>query len=200
MMPKMDGNTLCRTIKQHELTCHIPVILLTARASGGSRLEGYEALADAYLVKPVNFKELAIRSRNMIALRRRMREKFAQGGSFITPSKQQNVSMDEVFIQRIIALVDQHLTEDGFGVEELSAALGISRTQLHRKLHALTSNSASHFIRSIRLQRGRELLEARTGNVAEVCYAVGFSSQSHFSRCYKDEFGCPPSDVLKKSE
>lgn len=199
MMPKMDGNTLCRNIKQHELTCHIPVILLTARASGGSRLEGYEALADAYLVKPVNFKELAIRSRNMIALRRRMREKFSHGGSVIAPSGKQNVSMDDAFIQRIIALVDQHLAEDCFGVEELSAALAISRTQLHRKLHAITSNSASHFIRSIRLQRGKEMLEARTGNVAEVCYAVGFSSQSHFSRCYKDEFGCTPSEVLKKS-
>ncbi|MBE0643584.1 MAG: response regulator [Bacteroidetes bacterium] len=200
MMPRMDGNTMCQRLKQHQATSHIPIILLTARASGGSRLEGLEARADAYLVKPVDMRELMIRVRNLVELRERMKQKFTLKGGFLQLAKKERLSTEEVFLLKAVAAVETHLDDDNFSVDQLSAEMGLSRAQLHRKLTALTDHSTSSFIRSIRLQHGREMLEARAGNVAEIAYAVGFKTQAHFSRCFREEFGCSPSEVIGKSQ
>ncbi|MBE0643585.1 MAG: response regulator [Bacteroidetes bacterium] len=198
MMPKMDGNALCLKLKQHDVTNHIPVILLTARGSGGSRLEGLEARADAYLVKPVDIRELQLRIRNLIELRKTMHEKVDREGGFLRLAKKEVTSAEDLFLQKVVKAIEEHLEDESFCVEQLSSIVGMSRTQLHRKLDAIAGRSASNFIRSIRLQRGREMLEARAGNVAEIAYSVGFKSQSHFSRSFKEEFGCSPSEVIGK--
>jgi DNA-binding response OmpR family regulator/two-component sensor histidine kinase len=197
MMPIMDGYELCRILKNDEKTSHIPVILLTAKASSESKLQGLETGADDYLIKPFDSKELLVRVKNLIALRQKLRERFSRevvlkpGDIAITP-------MDEVFLQRVQSVVEQHLDEEEFSVEILGQEVGMSRTQIHRKLRALIDQSASQFVRSMRLQRAVDLLNQKAGTVAEIAYMVGFNSQAYFTKCFHEQFGCSPKEFSSR--
>lgn len=196
MMPEMDGNRMCAALKTDERTSHIPVILLTAKAGQESRIEGLETGADDYLTKPFDTRELLVRAGNLITQRERLRKQFSRT-VVLKPKDIALTSADERFLQRIQDSLDAHLSDEQFSVEELAAQVGMSRSQLHRKLTALIDQPPVEFIRNFRLRRAKEMLEAGTGNVSEICFEVGFSSPAYFSKAFKDAFGMSPSEVRK---
>jgi len=192
MMPKMDGFELCEQLKTNELTSHIPVILLTARASGESRLEGLEIGADDYLTKPFESRELHVRIKNLIEQRQKLREKFSKAAT-VSLKDIAVTSLDEKFLNRAIEVVETHISNADFDVETFSREVGLSRTRLHRKLKALTDQSTTEFIRSLRLRRAAQLLADQSGNVTDVAYDVGFNNLSYFTRSFKKLYGESPS-------
>jgi DNA-binding response OmpR family regulator/two-component sensor histidine kinase len=194
MMPKMDGFELCRRLKQQEATSHIPVIILTGKASRDSRIEGLNTQADDFLAKPFDAEELRLRIRNLLHNRALWRKRYDQPG-LLEPSPVELPSREQAFLRQAKNIIEEHLGDESFTVEQLSSALALDRTQLFRKLRALTGQNPSRFIRTIRLKRARQLLEARVGTAAEIAFMVGFSSPSYFSKCFKEEFGMTPGEV-----
>lgn len=199
MMPKLDGYALSRALRTDERTSHIPIIMLTAKAEEEDKLEGLETGVDDYLLKPFSPKELRARVRNLIALRRRLRERFSTA-TVIQPSQVEATSLDQAFLARTTASIEAHLDEEGFTIERLADEVGLSVSQLNRKLNALIDQPAGKLIRSMRLQRGADLLERQAGTIAEIAYRVGFSNQSHFSTAFKNQFGVSPSAYQKARE
>lgn len=192
MMPRMDGFELCRRLKDDSRTSHIPVILLTARATSRDRLEGLHMGADDYLIKPFDGEELEARVENLIAIRRKLRERFVREGRFFLENAPVT-SLDQVFLRKIVDAVQQHLQDEQFGVEPLARMVGFSVSQLERKLEGIAGQRPNELIRSIRLERARQLLEQRAGTVSEVAFDVGFSNLSYFARSYRKKFGFSPS-------
>ena len=198
MMPKMDGYRLCKEIKTNIKTNHIPVILLTAKAALESKLEGLETGADDYLIKPFNTDELKARVRNLILIRQQMREKF-RSEMVLRPAEVIVPSNQKVFIENLTRIIEAYIDDERFSVEQLSKEMGMSRSQLHRKVKALTNQSPNEFIRSYRLQRAAELIRKQAGNFAEIAYKVGFSSQAYFTKLFQDMFGKTPSEYKKQN-
>jgi DNA-binding response OmpR family regulator len=192
--PELDGLELCRRLKADEKTSHIPIILLTSRASVESQLQGLNTGADDYQTKPFTFQVLAARIENLIRQRQHLRERFSRGMA-IQPSRITVNDTDEQFLNRAITVVEAHLADVTFDVEQLENALNMSQMQLYRKLTSLTSMSGNVFIRHVRLHRAKQLLEESNLTVAEIAYRVGFNSPSYFTRAYKKEFGVLPSTV-----
>lgn len=193
MMPEMDGYALCHALKTEEKTSHIPVILLTAKGGQESKLEGLEIGADDYLTKPFSSKELLARVRNLIEQRRLLRERFGRE-LILKPNDVAITPQDEQFLNRVKAAIEKNLGDEDFSVEHLSHEVGMSRTQLHRKLKALTDQSAGQFILSMRLQRAHELLKQNAGTVAEIAYMTGFNTPNYFAKCFRHQFGSSPSE------
>jgi signal transduction histidine kinase/DNA-binding response OmpR family regulator/ligand-binding sensor domain-containing protein len=199
MMPKKDGYEVCRTLKLDEKTSHIPIILLTAKAGPENKLEGLETGADDYLIKPFEPKELLARVKNLIELRRRLRERFKPSVA-LKPGEISVTSMDSAFLKKVMAAVERQLGDENLSVEQLGQEVGMSRSQLHRKLTALTNQSPSDFIRYMRLHRAMALLKGNAGTVAEIAYTVGFGDPSHFSRRFHEVFSVTPGEVRKGSK
>jgi DNA-binding response OmpR family regulator/anti-sigma regulatory factor (Ser/Thr protein kinase) len=197
MMPGIDGMEFCRRLKMDLRTSHIPVILLTARASGESKVEGLETGADDYITKPFDFRELSARVRNLLDQRRRLREKFARELA-VEPAAVTVNPLDAEFLQRAFGLVEQHLDDPDFESEAFARGMYLSRSQLHRKLHALTGQGPGEFLRIFRLKRAAQMLLEQRVSVTQVAYAVGFESLSHFSKAFRRQFQCPPSGYLKR--
>ena len=198
MMPKMDGIEFCRLLKRDKKTDHIPVILLTAKASGESRIEGLETGADDYLTKPFEAAELLVRIKNLIEGRKKLRERFSREIT-LQPASISITSMDEKLLQHVMQIVEEHMSDSNFGVEAFCREAGMSRTQLHRKLKALTDQSAGDFIRIMRLKRAAELLANQVGSIAEVAFMVGFNDPSYFTKCFQKQFGKTPSEFVEAS-
>lgn len=196
MMPVMDGMTLTRRLKDDERTSHIPVILLTAKDDVESRTEGFGFGAEQYLAKPFATEELLVRIQSLLTQRARLQKKWSRE-VILQPSAAPIRDREAEFLEKTIAVIDQHLADETFGVEVLQQEIGMSRMQLHRKLKALTDQSASDFIRFIRLQRAADLLRQPGTPVAEAAYASGFSHLSYFSKCFKEQFGVLPSEFAK---
>ncbi len=198
MMPEKDGLELCDFLKNDERTSHIPIILLTAKASVEDRLEGLRRGADAYLQKPFNQAELFICLQKSVVLRSRLLSHFSKIPKELGATEQEPaLAMEDAFLQKARLAVEKKLADDGFDVHHLCRDLGMSRAQLHRKLTALTGKSTSHFIRSIRLQKAAGLLATTSLTVAEIAYEVGFRDPNYFSRTYSEEFGKAPSGSRK---
>jgi YesN/AraC family two-component response regulator len=198
MMPKMDGNELVRILKNDERTSHIPIILLTAKAEHEDKLSGLETGADDYLTKPFDIKELQIRIGNLINIRKKLQEKYRRIEILGPVTELQNIkSIDEKFMFRVGEVIEKHISEEEFDIEEFCSEVAMSRTQLHRKLKALTGKSASLYIRSVKLAKAKKMIEDHEGNVSEIAYSLGFSSPTYFTRCFKEEFGYPPSEIKK---
>ena len=196
MMPVMDGFALCRALKSDAETDFIAVILLTARAEAEDRLTGLGEQADDYLTKPFDVRELLARVSNMVAMRRRMRERFAQSaGSALTlhAAPVDVEPADRRFIDQVRVAIEANLGDDDFTVERLANEVAQSRGNLHRRLRDLVGESPSDLIRRMRLERAAQLLEADAGSVAEVAYAVGFKSVAHFSNAFNELHGVRPS-------
>ncbi len=196
MMPVMDGLELTRSLKTDAATDHIPVILLTARADEADKLKGLEYHADEYLTKPFNPKELLFRIQNMILLRRNMQARFKQ---FLTLQPQEIAvnSMEQVFLEKMKNAIEENIGDEHFDVVQLASAMGLSRSQLFRKMKALTDQSPQLFIRTYRLERAMQLLKQRAATVTEIAYQVGFNSPTYFSKAFSDHFGQVPTAVLK---
>lgn len=194
MMPIKDGLELTNSLKNNEATSHIPIILLTAKTSEESRLEGLKTLVDDYLAKPFNPEELLVRVANLIETRKRLREHYSRYVKYSSDAKDIR-SLEDVFLDKISKIIEENISNEDFSIEELSLNLGLSRSQLHRKLTALTNMSASQFVRNFRLNRAKLLLEGHAGSISEIAYMVGFNSPIYFNKCFKEYFGITPSEM-----
>lgn len=200
MMPRLDGFGFCKALKTQIATSHIPVVMLTAKATVEDRIEGFEQGADEYLTKPFNRAELQARVRNLIQQRERLRPYFATG--LPTPEPGQPVvstllRAGHTFLDRLTAVIGQHLDDTDFTVEILAEAVHMSRVQLHRKLRALTNKTATTFIRDVRLTKAAELLATGEQTVTQVAYAVGFDNLSYFAKVFQEQYGVLPSQYGK---
>ncbi len=198
MMPQMDGISLCKKLKTQLVTSHIPVVMLTAKAGLENKLEGLETGADDYLIKPFDAREVAVRIRNLIHERKRLRELFSDNIS-IDPKEITVSSLDQSFLESVMQLLEERFSDPEFGASRMQNALFMSKTQLHRKLKALTDYSAGELIRNFRLKRAGQLLLQSGGNVSQVAYDVGFSSLSYFTKRFKELHGISPSEFVKKN-
>jgi len=203
MMPKVDGNEMTTQLKSDERTSHIPIILLTAKASKESKLEGLETGADDFLTKPFDADELLVRINNLINQRKRLREVFGEKLSKVVSPKLTDLndsgisSMDEQFLRKAYELAEKEMSDPEFGVSAFSSQIGLSRMQLHRKLKALTNQTATDFIKVIRLNKAALLLQSKSATATEIAYDIGFNSPSYFFTCFKEHFGKTPSDYAK---
>ncbi|MEX0288548.1 MAG: tetratricopeptide repeat protein [Flavobacteriaceae bacterium] len=197
MMPKMDGLEVCKVLKEDMRSSHIPIILLTAKSSKEDKIEGLKSLADDYLTKPFDTEELLIRLQNLIDNRRKMQAHFSMG-DVLMPKKVQMNSMDTIFMEKVTEHLEAEISNSLFGVEELAYSVGLSRSQLFRKIKAITNLTANEFIRSFRLHRAMDLLKQQSASVSEVAYETGFQNPSYFSKVFHEQFGQSPSAVLKE--
>lgn len=199
MMPEKDGFELLQTLKQDERTNHIPIILLTAKADIDSKLQGLSHGADAYLAKPFHPGELEIRIQNLIEIRKNLQLRYQKSktNDIDSTTTHQPIMKEDAFLVKVRRSVERHMADEQFGITELCQSLAISRTQLHRKLKAVTGQSTSYVVRSIRLKRAKKLLETTDLNVSEVGYAVGYTNSSHFTQDFRKEFGQPPREYKK---
>jgi len=195
MMPVMDGYEVCRKLKSNQHTNHIPIILLTAKASHDAKLEGLTHGADDYLTKPYNQQELALRIKNQLDHVRIIQERYRATASIGSKETKVEQSQDP-FVLKVIKLLEENISDSYFGVAELSQALKLSRSQLFRKLKAITGETPAIFIRKHRLKKARLLLEEDKGNASEVSYMVGFSSPNYFYKCFKKEYGVTPTELM----
>jgi DNA-binding response OmpR family regulator len=191
MMPKLDGLGLCEKLKNDERTNHIPVIMLTAKASLADRLVGLEHGADDYLSKPFNKGELAIRASNLISQRQKLRQKYASQTIEVVQEvvEQKEPTMDELFVQKAKNIIDKHLDKSGFDVEEFADGMNLSAVQLRRKIKAITDQTVTEFVRNYRLALAAELLKKGDGTVSEIAYRVGFDSLPYFSKVFQEKYG-----------
>jgi len=193
MMPKMNGYELTREIKNHRFTCHIPVIMLTAKASEDNKIEGLEAKADDYLTKPFSVRELNARIKNLIALRNSLKRKY-QDDLIVIPSEVTTTSMDEEFLLKAVKIVEENMSNENFAINFLCDELAMSRPTLHRKLKALTNQSTSEFINAIRLKHAARLIRQNAGSISEIAYRVGFNNIPYFNVSFKKQFGITPTE------
>ncbi|VTY09403.1 Sensor histidine kinase TmoS [Prevotella melaninogenica] len=191
MMPVMDGLAFCQQLKTDKAISHIPVILLTARSLDEQRAEGYEHGADAYLSKPFSLRLLLSRIDNLIESRKKLNQTWSKG---VEDDEIGNISneIDKSFLKQLRKIIQENLANSDLSVEQIGDEIGLSRVQLYRKVKALTGYSPVEMLRKARLTRARHLLRTTEKTVSEVAYAVGFSTPSYFSKCYKDEFGESP--------
>ena len=196
MMPGKDGFEVCATLKADERTNHIPIILLTAKVTTEDRLTGLSHGADAYLAKPFNEKELFIRLNQLVLLRKKLIDKIQKDGLNKFLDKQAE-SPETKFLQKVIQFINEDISNSTFGSGDLADKLHLSESQIYRKLKAITDKSTAVFIRSIRLQKAKELIETTDKTISEIAYETGFNDPSWFSRAFKEEFGVAPSDISK---
>jgi two-component system, sensor histidine kinase ChiS len=193
MMPKMDGYQFCNAIRADEKTSHIPIIMLTARADINDKIDGLETGVDVYLTKPFNARELLANVSNLLRQRIQLRKQFSTS-TVIRPSDVTSVSVDQAFLEKVVKTIETHFEDEQFSVDILGEHVNMSVSQLNRKLNALIDQPPGQLIRSLRLQRAADLLAQKAGTVSEICYKVGFSDNAYFSRAFKKQFGCSPSE------
>ncbi len=201
LLPKMNGYAVCRKLKSDERTSHIPLIILTALSDGDSRIRGLECGAEAFLAKPFDDRELRVRIEQLLKLSDRLRA--ISSGKLIDRGLAAEAPAEEAaFVQHFRRLVEAELTDPDFSVPALCRSMGLSHTQLHRKLKALTGLSAIQLIRQIRLDKAKELLAETQLNISEIAYETGFNDPSYFGRVFAKETGHPPSAYreVKKEE
>lgn len=196
MMPRMDGVEMCDLLKKDERTSHIPIVLLTAKADVEARLDGLKSGADQYLAKPFHKKELLLRIEKLLELRKQLQRHYL---SLIEQTgTSEESSPEHEFITSIKQAIEAELDDESFGIPEVCRAMGVSRSQLHRKLKALTGLSTSHFIRSVRLHKAKHFLANTDLNIAQVAYEVGFKDPKYFSKTFADVYGLAPTDWRKR--
>jgi DNA-binding response OmpR family regulator/signal transduction histidine kinase len=203
-MPKKDGLQMTRELKEHEITCHIPILILTAKTTKDERIEGLRAKADGFLTKPFHSEELLTTIETLISNRKTIIEKFLGGekGEDVFPKDEMsegNIYLlpDANFLNKIDEIILENITDEELGADTLAQKMYISRMQLYRKLKAISGQSAAVYIRNFRLKKARELLLGSRKNVNEVALMVGFSSRTYFSRRFKEKYGIVPSKAKK---
>lgn len=199
VMPEMDGITLLKNIKGNANISHVPVIMLTSKSEISDRLEGIKLGADAYLAKPFSLEELHLTIDNLIDNVRRLKGKFS--GALKQDDKVEKIEVkgnDEELMERIMKVVNENMSDSDFNVEKMCDEVGVSRTQLHRKLKEMTGVPTSEFLRNIRLNEAARLIREHKINITQVSYMVGFANNSHFSTAFKKYFGMSPTEYAAK--
>ncbi|MBW1298913.1 response regulator [Aquimarina litoralis] len=199
IMPEMDGFEFCSRIKKDIKTSHIPILMLTAKTMEDDKLKGIESGADVYLNKPFDMRVLKSYLTQMLTIRQILFKKYF-GDISDAEINENNTSLDKEFIQKVLNHIYENLSDPNLSVESLSSELHLSRSQFYRKVKTLTGQTANQFLRNIRLQKSKQILESGSTNVSEVCYKVGFSSPSYFTKCFKAHFGILPTEVTPNEE
>jgi signal transduction histidine kinase/CheY-like chemotaxis protein len=196
MMPRLNGFGFCQVLKTDLRTNHIPVVMLTAKATLEDRLEGLTLGADDYLAKPFSSNELQIRVQNLLQQRRVLQQKYGQNGVLTTPPlvAVKEPSMDDVFLGKALKVVERYISDSSFDVETFAGAMSMTSVQLRRKLKALTDQTVTVFVRNYRLEKAADLLRSRAGTVSDIAYQVGFESLPYFSKVFQERFGKAPSE------
>ena len=190
---------MSKQLKTDERTNHIPVILLTAKADRDSKLEGLETGADDYMIKPFDIKELQVRVNNLIEQRKKLRDRYRI--KFLTDLEGHEIpAPEDDFMVRVMDCINKHMTESEFNVEQLCKEMRFSRTQLYRKILALTDHTPSVFIRNFRLKMAARMFHEGHRNITRVLYTVGFNTPAYFTQCFRDAYGINPSEYIKKQE
>jgi YesN/AraC family two-component response regulator len=195
MMPQMDGFEVCNQLKNNILSSHIPIILLTALSDADKKIGGYSSGADAYITKPFDENILLAQLENLIRSRAKLREVFSVSDSEWARGMA-ILNSDKLLIEKAGNIVEQHLHDKNFIVDNLASKLNISTSSLYRKLKTLTNQSPTEFVRHIRLKKAIKLMNDGNTNVDEIGYAIGFNSHSYFTSSFKKQFGKTPSDYL----
>ena len=194
IMPEMDGFEFCKRIKGDMRTSHIPLLMLTAKARIDDRMEGIETGADAYMVKPFDLRLLRLRLSQLITSRQLIFNKYFSVISDV-PVNKNTTSLDKDFIEKVLNYINNNIDDPDLSVEVLASKLNLSRSQFYRKIKALTNQTANEFLRNIRIERAKQIIENGNTNISEVCYKVGFSTPSYFTKCFKEHFGILPTEV-----
>ncbi|MEW4923953.1 two-component regulator propeller domain-containing protein [Algibacter sp. 2305UL17-15] len=197
MMPEMDGIQLCEKIKNDIRTSHIPVILLTALDTVQDKITGLHSGADAYVPKPFNDDFLIVQINNLLNSRKMLRGLFASQPD-AWEANSETLSLDKKLLNKAIQTIENNMTNTDFTVEDFAKHLNLSRTHLHRKLKSLTNQSATEFIRNIRLKHAIKLMKSGSYKINEIGYAVGFNSHNYFTKAFKKEYGKSPSEFIKE--
>lgn len=200
MMPEMNGYELCKKIKGSIATSHIPVVLLTAKATQNDYVEGFDNGADVYLEKPFSEEVLKAQIRSIIKNKERLRNSFKTGYTNNSASSNGMSKLDKQFIDKITKIIEKKMTDTEFNIDLLIQDIGISRSGLFTKIKALTGMTPNDYIRLIRLKKAASLLINEDLSSSEACFQVGFSSPSYFSKCFQEQFGMSPSEFKKKSK
>ncbi|MBN1951718.1 MAG: response regulator [Bacteroidales bacterium] len=195
VMPQMSGTELCRSIKSDVRTCHIPVILLTAKTTINDQIEGVSLGADAYITKPFNIQFLFTTINQLIQTRRKLYAHFSQD-VYMMPNKLTDNELDKEFLQRVIDFIHQNISDNKLSVETLAAEMNLSRSNIYRKIKALTGKTIIEFIRIVKLKHALTLMESKKHSLSEIAYLCGFTSPSYFTKSFRDQYGKPPSDYL----
>jgi len=174
---------------------HIPIILLTAKASQDDKITGYEQGADDYIAKPFDEKELVLKVHNMLSIWKKQKEKYSKNIT-INSSEIVATSIDEQLLQQIVLVIEQNISNTDFSIDQLCAEVGLSRRNMFRKLKALADMKPSQFIRTIRLKRAAQLLSQKAGSVSEIAYQTGFDHLSYFTKCFKETYQKLPSEYV----
>lgn len=198
IMPEMDGFEMCQKIKTEFETCHIPVLLLTARTLEADQIEGFNSGADGYLSKPFSTRMLKARIRNLLDAKNRLRKRFSEIGGVIPSSELTTNNIDEAFIDKATKIVFKNISDVDFKQEDLLKEMGIGRSQFYRKINSLTGSNPSSFIRTIRLRHASELLPTKGLSIKEVTHMTGFNSTAYFSKTFRELFGITPSEFIQK--
>ena len=197
MMPLKDGFEVCQEVKTNQLTSHIPLILLTAKADFTSKLEGLKYGADAYLKKPFNEEELQTRIINLLSSRDKIQQHYL---SLVGKRKSEQtekskpITKEDEFVINLSQIVDDHISDSEFSVESLGREVGMSSSQLHRKVSGITGLSPNRFIRHIRMIKAKELLKNSDLLINNIAYNTGFNDPGYFGRVFKKEFGMTPQE------
>lgn len=199
MMPEMDGLTFCKIIKNDVNTSHISTLMLTAKNTAEDRIECYNAGADAFIAKPFELAVLNARVKNLIGKRKQKVESFRHGQEINISSMEYN-SIDEVFLNQAVQIVEEKLADERFDFDQFAVDMSTSKSTLHRKLKSLTGLSPGEFIRNVRMKHSLQMLANNMGNISEIAYAVGFSDPKYFSRCFKNEFEVTPKEWIEKNK
>ena len=197
MMPEMDGLELCSTIKNDIRYSHIPIILLTAKASEEHQLEGLSVGADDYITKPFNMEVLKLRINKIIEMNVKRQEIFNQDIK-IEPSRITITPLDRQLVEKAIQIVEDNISETEFSVEELASSLNISRSYFYKKMIKITGKKPIEFIRTIRMKRAQQLLTESQMQVSEIAYTLGYNSPKVFSKHFKEEFNISPSEFIRQ--
>nr|WP_321408417.1 substrate-binding domain-containing protein [uncultured Carboxylicivirga sp.] len=199
MMPEIDGLDLCKKLKSEFSTCHIPIVLLTARTLDEQRIVGFETGADDYISKPFNSKLLEVRIRKLIENRNKLREVYAK--QLLTGVEKSTLNIqDKRFLEKFHQIVEDHIADPELNVENLGKSIGLSRVQLYRKIKAITNYSPNELVKIIRLKKAYSLFSTGEKTVSEVAYDTGFTSPSYFAKCFKEFYNESPSSMLKRME
>ena len=194
IMPEMDGFEFCKKIKSDIKTSHIPLLMLTAKARIDNRMEGVELGADAYMVKPFNLRLLKLRLAQLITSRKLIFDKYYSEISELHENVK-TTSIDKEFIEKVLNHINDNISDPNLNVEMLATKMNLSKSQFYRKIKALTNQTANEFLRNIRLQKAKQILELGSATVGEVSYKVGFASHSYFTKCFKNYYGVLPTSI-----
>jgi signal transduction histidine kinase/DNA-binding response OmpR family regulator/streptogramin lyase len=195
MMPRKDGIEFCRAIKSELSTCHIPFILLTAKATIDDQINGIGTGADLYIPKPFSIRYLTTHIRQIIASRQKMYARFSQD-VYLMPGKAATNALDQAFLQKAIDYIILNLKDPQLSVDSIADLFNLSRMQVYRKIKALSGKSVVEFIKMVRMKQAIKLMDAHSHTLSEIAFEVGFNSPSYFTRCFKEEFGKAPSEYL----